>query len=164
MGFFRSVLSKSEALQIAKIALGKFGSKNAKIQGSKYRVRIPVRFYWFFQGSCLHHFKWVSISVYKRIFTRFEGNSKSHCGLIIHLTLLILSHGLGLCPLGVPAIVPRKNLYPSRELGIAAESQLYTTLAGASGTCLHSVTFALLTWLRLGSQHRELTEQLWNRR
>ena len=66
---------------------------------------------------------------------------------MIHLTLLILSHGLGLCPLGVPAIVPRKNLYPSRELGIAAESQLYTTLAGASGTCLNPVTFALLTSL-----------------
>ena len=33
--FFGKFLSKSEALQIAKIAVGKFGSKNAKIQGSK---------------------------------------------------------------------------------------------------------------------------------
>jgi hypothetical protein len=31
MGFFGVFLSKSEALQIAKIALGKYGSKIAKI-------------------------------------------------------------------------------------------------------------------------------------
>jgi hypothetical protein len=35
MGFFKVLLSKSEAMQIAKIAVGKIGSKNAKIQGSK---------------------------------------------------------------------------------------------------------------------------------
>jgi hypothetical protein len=35
MGFFGVFLSKSEVLQIAKIAVGKFGSKKAKIPGSK---------------------------------------------------------------------------------------------------------------------------------
>jgi hypothetical protein len=34
--FFGVFLSKSQAMQIAKIAVGKFGSKNAKLQGSKH--------------------------------------------------------------------------------------------------------------------------------